>query len=525
MGTPKKSLLLVSSDVSQRRSLSVELIRLGLMVREAGSAEEILRLWQDWHPSAICIHHPATGPFDGFELVRRIRRVDSSVPIILASNRSDEGLLLRTLRAGANDFLSWPPSPAELRDRVSSTVDECPFTLGALLGDEPCGALRHGGGFVGESAPLCSVRRQIAGAARAVSNVLITGETGTGKELVAELIHRNSARSEGPFVALSCAAIPEALFESEMFGVVRGAFTGAYVNREGMLKWAEHGTVFLDEIGETPLGSQAKLLRAIEGKEIQRLGDHRTSRIDVRIIAATNQDLEDLARQRRFRQDLFFRLNVLRIALPPLRERPSDIPLLVGHFLKQLSAQEGGGVRLLDDRALEVMCQYGWPGNVRELRNVLEAAMARVSTPVLGLEDLPAEFLQRVEQGGDGRPEREGSPPFHAACGELGQEQGRQAAAVVPRHAVQEARAVQPRPARFRPAAALAPCAMLYARSVASRLAHGSSLMAVLPFPSRTVVRSYRRTLLLLPRALSMFETIRPHWRVPTAYCLLPTAY
>jgi DNA-binding NtrC family response regulator len=398
MGTPKKSLLLVSSDVSQRKSLTVELIRLGLIVREAGSVEEILRLWQDWHPSAICVHHPEAGPLDGFELVRRIRRVDPSVPIILASDRSDEGVLLRTLRAGANDFLPWPPSPVELLNRVSSTLGERPFTPGALLGDKPGVALRHDEGFVGESASLCSVRRQIAGASRAESNVLVTGETGTGKELVAELIHRNSARSQGPFVAVSCAAIPDALFESEMFGVVRGAFTGAYVNREGMLKWAEHGSVFLDEIGEMSLGSQAKLLRAIEGKEIQRLGDHRTSRIDVRVIAATNQDLEDLVRQRRFRQDLFFRLNVLRITLPPLRERPSDIPLLVRHFLKQLSTEEDGGVRLLDERALEALCQYGWPGNVRELHNVLEAAMARASTPVLGLEDLPAEFLQRVDQ-------------------------------------------------------------------------------------------------------------------------------
>jgi DNA-binding NtrC family response regulator len=158
------------------------------------------------------------------------------------------------------------------------------------------------------------------------------------------------------------------------------------------------GTAFLDEIGDMPLGAQAKFLRTIESKEVQRLGDRRTSRLDVRIIAATNQDLEDLVRQRKFRQDLFFRLDVLRIALPPLRERTSDIPLLVRHFFKQLGAQFGGGARLLDDRALEVICRYSWPGNVRELRNVLEAAMARASTPVLGLQDLPREFLQRVDQ-------------------------------------------------------------------------------------------------------------------------------
>jgi DNA-binding NtrC family response regulator len=398
MGTARQSLLLVSSAASERMDLAGELNKLGLTVREASSAEEILQLWQDWRPSAVCVHHPATGPFDGLEIIRCIRRIDSSIPVILASERSSEGLLLQALRAGASDFLPWPPSPGALLDWVSPAVKERALAPRPLAEGEASGGLRHGEGFVGEAAAICSVRRQIARAAQVASNVLITGDTGTGKELVAELIHRNSARSGGPFVPVSCAAIPEALFESEMFGVVRGAFTGAYVSRNGTLKWAEGGTLFLDEIGEMPLGAQAKFLRAIERKEVQRLGDHRTSRIDVRIITATNQDLEDLVRQRKFRPDLFFRLDVLRIALPPLRERASDIPLLVTHFLKQLSAQLGGGARLLDDRALEVVCRHDWPGNVRELRNILEAAMARASTPVLGVEDLPGEFLRRVDQ-------------------------------------------------------------------------------------------------------------------------------
>lgn len=400
MATSGASLILASGAVSDRQTLSDELIRAGLTVREAESAKDALSLYRAFRPSLLCLHQHLAGSVDGIELTRRIRSQDLIVPIILAAECRSEELLLRALRAGANDFLDWPPLLPELLDRVAALLGQRAWRAGPAAGVAAEGGLCSAEGFVGETPGVRALHRQITAAARVVSNVLITGETGTGKELVAELIHRNGPRSKGPFVAVSCAAIPEALFESEMFGVVRGAFTGAYANRDGKLKVADGGTLFLDEIGEMPLNIQAKFLRAIERKEVQRLGDHRTSRVDVRLIAATNQDPEDLVRQQKFRQDLFFRLNVLRIALPPLRERPSDIPLLAAHFLRELSAQLGGHPRVLHAEVLELLCRYCWPGNVRELRNVLEAAAARASATLLSPEDLPADFRLRLDQVG-----------------------------------------------------------------------------------------------------------------------------
>ncbi len=398
MGTSDISLLLVSQAASDRRNLSTELARAGLTVSEADSIGGALRRCEEWRPSVLCVHHSALGAFDGLDLVRRVRARDSIIPIIFTSERRSEELLLQALRAGASDFLPWPPPLQEFLDRVSALVGEGPRQSGISFRNMVGVGVREADPFIGEAPVIRAVRRQMLAASRVTCNLLITGESGTGKELVAELIHRSGPRGQGPFVPVSCVAIPEALFESEMFGVVRGAFTGAYANRDGKLKQAEGGTLLLDEVGEMPLHIQAKLLRAIERKEVQRLGDHRTSRLDVRIIAATNQDLEELVRQQKFRPDLYFRLNVLRIALPALRERPSDIPRLAAHFLKELGDQTGQSRYSIDRETLDLLRQYSWPGNVRELRNVLEAAVARASTTNLGREDLPPDLRLRLDQ-------------------------------------------------------------------------------------------------------------------------------
>jgi two-component system response regulator HydG/two-component system response regulator AtoC len=408
MGAPGISLLLVSQAASDRRNLSTDLARAGLAVMDSDSADDALRLFEVERPSLVCIHHPSSGAFDGLDLVRRIRARDSFVPILVTSERRSEELLLQALRAGVSDFLIWPFPLKEFLDWVLARVGKGLQRAGSSFRGMAGAGGREADPFIGEAPVIRAVRRQILTASRVTCNVLLTGESGTGKELVAELIHRSGPRRDGPFVPVSCAAIPEALFESEMFGVTRGAFTGAYANRDGKLKQADGGTLLLDEIGEMPLHAQAKLLRAIERKEVQRLGEHRTSRLDIRVIAATNQDLEELVRQQRFRPDLYFRLNVLRIGLPPLRERPSDIPRLVTHFLKELAGEMGESRYSLDSEVLDLLCRYAWPGNVRELRNVLEATVARASTAVLGREDLPLDFRLRFDQvEGLGQTERD----------------------------------------------------------------------------------------------------------------------
>jgi transcriptional regulator with PAS, ATPase and Fis domain len=233
------------------------------------------------------------------------------------------------------------------------------------------------------------------------SNVLITGETGTGKELVARMVHKYSSRAQNPFVVINCAAIPDALLESELFGYEKGAFTGAYARREGALRLADSGTVFLDEIGDMSSHAQAKVLRMMEHKEVCRVGGINTIPVDVRFIAATNQDLDQLMEEEEFRPDLYFRLNVARIYLPPLRERQDDIVLLLNYWRKKLNRQFGKNVRGFTPEAVEALVEYDWPGNVRELKNRLEAAFISVDTEV-GLKDFP-EFFRRRLQGNRGK--------------------------------------------------------------------------------------------------------------------------
>jgi DNA-binding NtrC family response regulator len=254
----------------------------------------------------------------------------------------------------------------------------------------------EGNRLAGGSALMRQIKSQIARIAHADVSVLITGETGTGKELVAQLIHRNSRRSARLFVAINCAAVPDTLLESELFGHERGAFTGADVSREGKLQHASGGTLFLDEIGDMSLVAQAKILRAVESRVVQRLGSNQDTPVQVRLLAATNHDLESLAKEKKFREDLFFRLNVVRLTLPPLRERLEDIPELVEHTLRELQQRNHGPLRRIDDDVVRRMQAYHWPGNVRELRNVLESMTVLSSSRSVGLADLPSHMKNVV---------------------------------------------------------------------------------------------------------------------------------
>src|SRR5262249_25429405 len=237
-------------------------------------------------------------------------------------------------------------------------------------------------------------RERIGRIAASDANVLITGESGTGKELVAEMIHRNSNRSARPFVAVNCAAVPDALLESELFGYEKGAFTGANLAREGKLQYANGGTLFLDEIGDMSLLAQAKILRAIESRVVQRLGSNTDTPVKVRLVAATNQDLELLTQEKRFRQDLYFRLNVIRLKLPPLREHPEDIPELAEHIVRELSGHQDGALRRIQADVIRRFQNYAWPGNVRQLRNVLESILVFSCSRSIAMADVPSEIRE-----------------------------------------------------------------------------------------------------------------------------------
>jgi DNA-binding NtrC family response regulator len=256
--------------------------------------------------------------------------------------------------------------------------------------------------MVGESAAMRNIRTEIRDVAKSDSNILITGETGTGKELVAALVHGNSPRKSKPLVCINCAAIPDALFESELFGFERGAFTGAVATYEGKLKGADGGTLFFDEIGDLSPVAQAKLLRLIETKEVQRLGGNKTFRVNVRIAAATHRDLEAMARTDVFRRDLFFRLNVARIHLPALRDRRSDISLIADHAIQDFNRRLGTEVTGFEEDALESLLGYDWPGNVRELRNVIERVLLLRHAGRISTTDLPMPVRQRIREAQDG---------------------------------------------------------------------------------------------------------------------------
>jgi two-component system nitrogen regulation response regulator NtrX len=379
--------LVVDDDPAIRRELRNVLEDERMIVREAADGEQALRNLEGAAPNVILLDIRMPGP-DGLQMLPRLRDAAPGAAVLMVSGETTLDNAFHAGQLGAYDFLPKPVDP----ERLIAAVMEC-SRVSRLRRSTPAAADRAPADtalerLVGKSPALQSLAEQIRRIAPSQGRVLITGENGAGKELVAEAIHALSKRSLGPLVKLNCAAIPKDLVESELFGHEKGAFTGAVQSRKGRMELADGGTLFLDEIGDLSLDAQAKLLRAIETGEVERVGATRTSRSDVRVLAATNKDLAAAVEAGDFRQDLFYRLNVLPIVVPPLRERRTDVPILAEHFLGHFCAVEGKRAKTLDEGALEALLGYSWPGNVRELRNLMERAAILVEGDTISAVDL-----------------------------------------------------------------------------------------------------------------------------------------
>ncbi len=361
--------LVVDDEANLRRMLSAVLASDGCRTAEAASGPDALSAVARQRPDAVFLDLSMPGGFDGLETLQRLGAEAPGVPVIMMSGRAGLADAVRATKLGAHHFLEKPLSPEAVLVALHSALELARARAEAEALRE---ALGPADTLVGSSPQLADVRSLIARVAPTEARVLISGESGTGKELVATAIHAASSRADGPFVRVNCAAIPRELVESEMFGHERGSFTGATERRIGRFEQADGGTLFLDEVGDLSPEAQAKLLRALEGGEIERVGGGRPIPVDVRVVSATNRDLARAARDGGFREDLLYRLNVFPIVLAPLRERPGDIPELVRHFATLVSRRIGRPAPTVSPEAMDLLVRHPWPGNVRELANIVE---------------------------------------------------------------------------------------------------------------------------------------------------------
>jgi DNA-binding NtrC family response regulator len=362
----------VDDDPSAREGVAALIRSAGLTAKMFASGEEFLAAPRPKIPSCLVLDVNLPGA-SGLDLQQELAKSDVQIPIIFLTGHGDIPMTVRALKAGAANFLTKPFDDEELlnaiRQCITSDEDE------RLYLESEIRSKQGFEGIVGESDALNKVLEQISIVAPTDSTALLHGETGTGKELIARAIHNLSSRRDRPFVQINCAAIPAGLLESELFGHEKGAFTGALMQKKGRFELADHGSLFLDEIGDISLELQPKLLRAVQEQEFERLGSAKTIHVDVRFIAATHRDLAAMIREGKFREDLFYRLNVFPIEIPPLRERRGDIPLLVNHFVSKLSRQMGKKISSIPTQTMEVLANAWWPGNVRELQNFIERAV------------------------------------------------------------------------------------------------------------------------------------------------------
>ncbi|MFQ5427534.1 MAG: sigma-54-dependent transcriptional regulator [Thermodesulfobacteriota bacterium] len=369
----------------------------GYSVVSASSAEEALRLLPEARPDIMLLDIWLPGK-DGIAALKEIRALESDLQVIMISGHASIDTAVQATKLGAYDFIEKPLS----LDKVILTVEHA---LAHRRLSEEVRELKKKAlekyEIIGETEVILDLKKDIEKAAPSNSWVLITGENGTGKEFVARNIHQLSTRSDKPFVEVNCAAIPDDLIESELFGHEKGAFTSAVSKKKGKFDMADEGTIFLDEIGDMSLRTQAKILRILQEQSFERVGGTELIKVDVRVIAATNKDLKEEIKSGGFREDLYYRLNVIPFVVPPLRERPDDIALLTNHFLKEFSRGSGVDVKKADAKVRRLLSEYSWPGNVRELKNLLERLVIMTPGATITIDDIPS-YISGTKAGGDG---------------------------------------------------------------------------------------------------------------------------
>jgi two-component system response regulator AtoC len=385
----RKQVLIVDDEPNLRKILSAQLTRDGYDVLTAEDGEQGLALLGEHHIDLV-ITDLKMPKVDGMTLLKRALVEEPDLPVVLITAHGTIDTAVEALKSGAFDFVTKPFDKDEVRQIVAKALKTRELRGADATSTPTAQAARFG--IIGSSPTITELYSVLERVADTPTTVLITGESGTGKELVARALHEHSSRKGKPFIKVNCAAIPKELIESELFGYERGAFTGAVTSKPGRFELANGGTLFLDEIGEIPTEMQVKLLRALQESEFERVGGIKTIRVDVRLVAATNRDLKKLIVAGSFREDLFYRLNVVPIHLPALRERTSDIPLLVEHFLVRFNERLRKKVEGVEPEATEQLVEYPWPGNIRELENVVERAVLFCDTQKLRAADLPPEI-------------------------------------------------------------------------------------------------------------------------------------
>ena len=383
----KDKILVADDEQSMREFLEIMLKKEGYKVSLASHGEEVVKLIDNdlFDLVLLDIRMPK---LDGISALKRIKGIAPETIVIMITAYASADTAIKAMKEGAYDYITKPFKVEEIKLIIKNALEKKNLQKENILLKQVVRDRYHFGNIIGQSPKMMVLYDLLEKVSPTKTNILITGESGTGKELVAKAIHYNSPRKEKPFVTLNCGAIPESLIESELFGHMKGAFTDAIATKKGLFEVADEGTIFLDEISELPLLMQVKLLRVLQDKEFKRVGGTEDIRVDVRIISATNKDLEEAVKEKRFREDLFYRLNVIQIKLPPLRDRKEDVQILASHFLKKYSEELNKNILKISPEALQILLDYEYPGNVRELQNIIERAVALESQQELTTHNL-----------------------------------------------------------------------------------------------------------------------------------------